>query len=114
MLQPLYTIVDRGETFNDNFKELCRCVCKGGYVILSLAHPDTFILKDSIELADTHYEITNDPYGLRNGNIFKVFKNKQQIIDEFSSDFEDICIGQQNDDYYGMNIQLWLVVARKR
>lgn len=86
----------------------------GGYLIATLAHPETFILKDAIPLEDGHYQITDDPYGLRNGDILKVFHTKQEIIDTFSEDFENICIGMQDEDYYGMHIQLWLVVMRKR
>lgn len=106
--------VDHNTSFKDNYKELVRVMRNGGYLIATLAHPKTFILKDAIALEDGHYQITDDPYGLRNGDIFKVFHTKQEIIDTFSENFEDICIGMQDEDYYGMHIQLWLVVMRKR
>lgn len=106
--------VDHNTSFNDNYKELVRVMRNGGYLIATLAHPETFILKDAIPLEDGHYQITDDPYGLRNGDILKVFHTKQEIIDTFSEDFENICIGMQDEDYYGMHIQLWLVVMRKR
>lgn len=106
--------VDHGTNFNDNYKELLRVISKGGYLIATLAPPETFILKDAIPLEDGHYQITSDPYGLRNGDIFKVFHTKQEIIDTFSEDFDNICIGMQDEDYYGMHIQLWLVVMRRK
>lgn len=71
-------------------------------------------MKDAISLEDGHYRITNDPYGLRNGDIFKVFHTEKEIMDTFSGDFEDICIGMQDENYYGMHIQLWLVVMRRK
>lgn len=106
--------VDHGDNFQSNLAELVRVVKKGGYVIATLAHPETFILKDAVLRDDNHYQITKDPYGLRNGDIFKVFHTQEQIKQEFGKDFEDICIGRMNDDYYGMNIQLWLVTMKKK
>lgn len=79
-----------------------------------MAHPKTFILKNAILLKDGHYQITDDPYKLRNGDIFKVFHTKDEIISTFSMDYEDICIGMQDEDYFGMHIQLWLVVMKKK
>lgn len=106
--------VDHGSDFSSNHKELARVLCSGGFAIVTLPHPDTFILKDSIYMGEGHYQITNDPYGLRNGDIFRVFVDENDIRNEFESDFEDICIGMQSEDYYGMHIQLWLVVMRRK
>jgi ubiquinone/menaquinone biosynthesis C-methylase UbiE len=106
--------VDHGENFDVNLAELAGVTKKGGYVILSLAHSKTFILKGAIELEASHFKITQDPYNLRNGDIFYVFKNKRAIVDKFSQYFDDICIGRQDEDYYGMNIWLWLVVAKRK
>lgn len=40
-----------------------------GYLVATLAHPKTFILKGAIPLEDGHYQITDDPYGLRSGDM---------------------------------------------
>lgn len=106
--------VDHGSSFHDNYKELARVTAEGGYVIATLPHPKSFILEGAIPLKDGHYQITADPYDLRNGDIFKVFHDRKEIVDIFSKDFTDICIGMQDEDYYGMHIQLWLVVMRKK
>lgn len=106
--------VDHGDSFQSNYNELTRVLRSGGYAIVTLPHPKTFILEDAVPLEDGHYQITKDPYGLRNGDIFKVFHDRQEIIEAFSGDFTDICIGMQDEDYYGMHIQLWLAVMRKK
>lgn len=106
--------VDHNSSFEENLAELVRVLRGGGYAIVTLCHPDSFIVKNSKLISDGHYEITSDPYGLRNGDIFKIFHNKEEIIKTFSKDFTDICIGMQNEDYYGMHIQLWLVVMKKK
>ena len=107
--------VDHNSNFNENYDELCRVLKTGGYVIMTLSRSDNFILKDCVKWQDKegHYQITNDPYGLRNGDIFRVWQNEEEIRETFSKDFGDICIGKTVEDYYGMHIALWLVVMRK-
>lgn len=108
--------VDHDSDFSENYAELNRVLKKGGEAIMTLPHPQTFILEDSVPWQDKkgHYQITHDPYGLRNGDIFRVWQDEQEIIESFAKDFEDICIGMQSEDYYGMHIQLWLVVMKKK
>lgn len=107
--------VDHNSNFNENYDELCRVLKTGGYIIMTLSRSDNFILKDCVKWQDKegHYQITNDPYGLRNGDIFRVWQNEEEIRETFSKDFGDICIGKTVEDYYGMHIALWLVVMRK-
>lgn len=106
--------VDHESCFDDNLSELVRCVKANGYVIMTLPHPEGFIMKDSKLIKNGHYEITSDPYGLRNGDIFKVFHNRKEIEDCFGEFFTDICIGMCDEDYYGMYIKMWLVVMKKK
>ena len=109
--------VDHDSDFSENYSELCRVLKSGGgYAIMTLPHPSTFILKDCIPWKEKkgHYQITNDPYGLRNGDIFRVWQNEEEIIQTFSEDFEDICIGRSEEEYYGMHIALWYVVMKKQ
>jgi SAM-dependent methyltransferase len=106
--------IDEGQWFKDNLQEINRVIKPGGYLLATLPHPRTFILKGALEISDSHFRITNDPYGLRNGIIFKVFHDKKHILDEFGQDYEDLSIGETHDNYYGSNISLWLVVGRKK
>lgn len=105
--------VDNNDTFDNTMAELTRVTKQGGYIIATLACSGS-ILNGAKELNDNHYEITNDPFELRNGNIFKVHKSKEQIIKEFSPYYDNISIGAISDDYYGLEINMWLLVARKR
>ena len=76
---------------------------------MTLAHPMTFMLKNSIKLQEGYYQVTDDPYKLRNGDVFRAFSTEEEIVKTFSGSFEDICIGMQDENYYDMHIQLWLV-----
>lgn len=106
--------VDHESCFDENLAELVRCIKVGGYVIMTLPHPEGFMFKDSKPLKDGHYEVISDPYGLRNGDIFKVFHNEKEIYSCFENDFTDICIGMCSENYYGEHIKLWLVVMKKK
>lgn len=106
--------IDKESSFDENLKELKRVTKQGGYVVMTLAHPLTFMLKNSIKLGEGYYQVTDDPYKLRNGDVFRAFSSEEEILKTFSHSFENICIGMQNEDYYGMHIQLWLVVMRKK
>ena len=105
--------MDHDSDFAENYSELRR-ILKGD-AIVTLPHPSSFILKDSIPWKEKkgHYQITNDLYGLRNGDIFRVWQNEEEIFQTFSADFEDICIGRSEEEYYGMHIALWYVVMKK-
>lgn len=104
--------VDAETSFNNNIKEVMRVLRHGGFIIFSMVHPDSYILKDAKIMSDHHYEITNDPLGLRNGYAFKVFPDRGHILEYFSKYFTDISIGYTSDDYYGLKQDLWLIVAK--
>lgn len=106
--------VDSETTFEDNMREIQRVLKPGGHIIFSMVHPDSYILNGAEKLPDSHYRIKNDPLGLRNGYVFKVFKGREHITDYFSKDFCDVSIGYTSDDYYGLKQDLWLLVAKKK
>lgn len=105
--------VDFGTTFEDNMLEILRVLKPGGHIIFSMVHPNSYILNGADELLDSYYQIKNDPLGLRNGYIFKVFKDHDHIKRYFSKNFIDISIGCTADNYYGLQQDLWLLVAKR-
>lgn len=106
--------VDPGTTFDDNCREFTRVLRSGGYVIFTMVHPDSYILKNSIVLPDGHRKLTSDPLGLRNGYVFKVFADEEEIRNYFTAHgYTDICIGSTLDNYYGLQQDLWLLTAKK-
>ena len=105
--------VEKGDTFANNMAEIARVLEPEGYFIASLPMTDTFILKDSKPLEGHHFEITHDPYGLRKGVIFRAFASPQEVQETLSSEFHDFHIGYCDDDYWGINQKVWVVVCRK-
>ena len=106
--------VNPGETFTDNLQEIARVLRPGGRFIFSLPKTDTYILKDAVLLGNGHYRITKDPYGLRNGGIFRAFASKQEIVDELGAHFSDFALGLCENDFYGIYEKVWIGTCAKK
>jgi SAM-dependent methyltransferase len=106
--------VDAGTTFQDNLREFSRILKPGGTFIATLPEPNGDIFKDCIDRGDGHVEIRNDPWGLRNGYLFKWFLSEQDIQKTFTPLFKNLSIGLCCDNYYGVQINYWLLVCQKK
>ncbi len=106
--------VDHRETFTNNLDEIARIVKPGGFLIASLPRTTGSILKGAKPLpAAGHVEITNDPLKLRNGSIFRVFESEVDIEKTFSPYFENFIIGSCDDNYFGTEQHVWILVCRR-
>ncbi|MBU2623846.1 MAG: class I SAM-dependent methyltransferase [Proteobacteria bacterium] len=105
--------VEPGSTFSDNLAEIARVLETSGFFIASLPMSDTYILNGARPLPDGHYEITNDPYGLRNGTVFRVFDSEEEIQETLAPFFNDFCIGYCDDMFWGIHQKVWTVVCRR-
>jgi SAM-dependent methyltransferase len=105
--------VDKNTSFKDNLNEIARVLNKGGTLVASLPAPDNFILKNCDHLEDGHVIIRNDLYDLRNGYIFKSFNSKQDVIDNFQTRFKNIVVCECKDNFWGVQINYFLVSCEK-
>lgn len=106
--------VDKGTTFRDNLAEYGRVMKPGGVLLATLPEAGSSIFDGCAELEDGHVEIRNDPWGLRNGYIFRRFRSEGELVEAFSPHFESFSVGLCRDDYYGVQINLFLLVCRRR
>ena len=106
--------VEDNDSFDSNLAEIARVLEPNGRFICSLAMTGSYILKDAIPLFAGHYQITSDPYGLRNGTIFRVFSSESEIQETFSPFFDDITVGYCDDQFWGVHQKVWTVVCRKK
>jgi SAM-dependent methyltransferase len=105
--------VDEGTTFADNVREYYRVLKPGGTLIATLPEATSSIFDGAEELGDGHVTIRNDPWGLRNGYVFRWFRSDQEVRDALSPAFSDFSTGLCCDNYYGIRINLFLLVCRK-
>jgi SAM-dependent methyltransferase len=106
--------VDKDTSFTENIREIARVLKKDGVFIGSLPAPNNFILKDSVRLNDGHVMITNDIFGLRNGYVFRTFEDENEVRNTFSGMFKNISICRCEDDFWGLQINYFLIACEKK
>jgi SAM-dependent methyltransferase len=105
--------VDAGKRFADNVKEIARVLAPGGYFIFSAPIGTSYIMKGAQDAGDGHMIIANDPYGVRNGYMMKKFDRESDIEAALSPSFKDFAIGSCQNDFWGIEEHVWIVVCRK-
>lgn len=105
--------VDEGTRFDDNIKEMARVLKPGGICIFSAPKSTSYIMRGAIDLGDGHMQIANDPYGVRNGYILKKFDDERDIAKSLSSAFTDFEFGSCENDFWGVEEHVWIVVCRR-
>lgn len=100
--------------FSKNVEEFARVLKPGGYLILSIPKKTCFIYKGSETIERGCRVIKNDPYGVRIGEVLRMFENEKEIEKEFSSYFKDLIFGSIEADCFGLDYHWHLVVCRKK
>lgn len=102
------------EDFNLFIQEFARVLKKKGRLILSIPKKTCFIFHGAKRLRNGYCIIRKDPFEIRNGEIFRVFKDKEEIKKSFSDYFEDFIFGSVQDDCFGFDYHWHLVICRKK
>jgi SAM-dependent methyltransferase len=105
--------VDAGTTFADNVREIARVAKPGGRFVFSAPISTSYIMQGAKPLGDGHMEISNDPYGVRNGYIMRKFDTASEIETALSPYFFDARIGAARNDWWGIDEQVWIVVCTR-
>jgi len=100
--------------FDSHVKEFARILKKDGYLILSVPMKSCFIYKNSVRLSPGYQIINEDPSGVRNGEVLRMFKDEREIEEAFSGHFTDFAFGSQIDDCFGLDYHWHLIVCRKK
>ena len=100
--------------FNLHVNEYARVLKKNGYLIMAIPKETFPYFKGCKKLKNGCCIIKNDPLKVRNGEILRRFKNKEEITKVFSKKFKNFIFGSINDDCFGYNYHWFLVVCQKR
>jgi SAM-dependent methyltransferase len=106
--------IEPGSRFEDNAAEIARVMKPGARWVLSAPIATSYILRGAVDQGDGHMEITNDPYGLRNGSVLKTFDRESDIESALGRWFTDFHIGSCRNDFWGIDEHVWTVVCRRR
>lgn len=105
--------LDGSMTWDGVRAELARVIKSGGLLVANFPDEENFILANSIRQPDGSLLITSDPYCLRNGSRFMAANNAEEIAALLSPQFRVMSIGHQDDNYYGIRVSGYLVVAQR-
>jgi SAM-dependent methyltransferase len=103
-----------GRDFGKHVKEFARVLKKDGVLVLSIPKSTAFIYKGSELLAPGYQTIKNDPFGVRNGEILRMFSNESEIEKEFGAYFKDFVHGSIEDDCFGLEYHWFLTICKKK
>ena len=104
--------VDPGSRFDDNLAEIAR-VLKPGGLFVSVPMGTSYMMRGANDLGGGHMQITNDPYGIRNGSILRKFDREAEIEAALSPVFRGISIGACRNDFWGVEEHVWIVVCQR-
>jgi ubiquinone/menaquinone biosynthesis C-methylase UbiE len=100
--------------FQKYVKEFARVMKPGGMLILSIPKKTSFIFKNSKKIAPGYQSIKNDYFGSRNGEVFRIFRDEDEIKRSFSKYFKNFVFGSINDNCFGLNYHWHMVVCQKK
>ena len=105
--------LDSDTTWTGVRNELARVMKKGGLLIANFPDEENAVLSKSVRQPDGSLLITADPFGLRNGIRFMTARNATDIVAMLAPDYQITAVGHQNDDFYGLRVSGYLVVAQR-
>ena len=100
--------------FEEHVKEYSRVLKKNGYLVMAIPKLAFHYFKGSKKIKTGYCIIKNDTLKLRNGQVLRYFKNKNEIERAFSSKFKNFIFGSIEDDCFGYNYHWYLVICQKK
>jgi SAM-dependent methyltransferase len=108
-----YMSLDNAD-FAVHARELCRVLRPGGWLVLSVPKPSAFIFAGSEPAAAPGCRVVRqDPFGVRNGEIMRVFQDATELAAAFESYCNGFCHADIHDDCFGYAYHWFLLAARR-
>lgn len=100
--------------FRRYVEEFARVLKPDGYLILHIPKPGHFIFRGSETVSPGYQAIRNDPAGIRDGAVLRMFEDEEEIRKEFGDYFDRFILGSQDDDCFGEEFHAFLVVCQRK
>ena len=100
--------------FKTYIKEFARVIKPDGYLVMSIPKKTCFIYQKSQTLRSGYQKIVDDPFGVRNGAVLRMFQGQDEIKKEFDGSFKDFVFGDIQDDCFGFSYHWHLVICRRK
>lgn len=100
--------------FSDYVAEYARVLKDEGTLVLSIPMKSNFVYQGSLEMAKGYRQIQNDPFGVRNGEVLRVFDSEDEIHETFGTHFKDLVFATMADDCFGLANHFFIVVCKKK
>jgi SAM-dependent methyltransferase len=97
--------------FQKHVEEYKRVTKTGGLIILSIPKPSSFIYQNSAPEEEGYKFVKNDPFGVRNGKVLRMFSSVDEIKSSFRPHFENFKTASIQDDFFGYNYHWWLLIG---
>ena len=101
--------------FKKNVDEMARVLKKDAWLICSIPKKTSFIFNGSAPARTEGFRVlAKDPWGTREGEIFKCFESREQIESEFGETFSTFCHADIDMQWFGFAYHWHVFVARKK
>ncbi|MBW4651605.1 MAG: class I SAM-dependent methyltransferase [Kaiparowitsia implicata GSE-PSE-MK54-09C] len=99
--------------FERHASEMLRVVKPGGWLVVSVPSPTSFVFKDCEDMGNGYAVIRDDYFAARNGEIMRRFSDVDDLLGEFEDSLTDISLATISMDWFGLAYDWYVMVARR-
>ena len=99
--------------FSQHSQEMLRLCKPGGFLIISIPQKNSFIYRNAHNLGNGNVEITNDYFGVRNGQVMRRFLNVEDFLSYFKDYVSGSSVANLNSEWFGLSYDWDVIVMQK-
>lgn len=103
----------RSQKFEACVSEFSRVLKPGGWLVMSVPMASHFVFTGAEAVEPGYVVIREDPYQIRNGEVFRCFTSEQELGEAFQPLFTEFAFASIKDDCFGQANHWHVMVARK-
>ena len=102
--------------YDEHVVEMARVCAENGYVVVSVPMRSHAIFADAkrVNSSGSYVRITSDPNGVRNGIVFRSFKNRLDLRRAFGDYFDEVGYASIRNSFFSVKLDWHICVLRKK